>query len=78
MKKSRDITEASARLEKAVAHIADDSYSPLLLYQCYEMTAISILDSEAHLYNEGELSAFLLGYLAAKQYQLGIQASELT
>lgn len=72
-----DLTEVSARLEEAVARVADDSYTPLLLYQCYEMTAIGILDSEAHQHDEGVLRAYLLGYLSAKLRELGVDPSEL-
>jgi hypothetical protein len=70
--KSCDLTEVGARLEEAVKRVTDNSFSPLLLYQCYEMTAITMLDSEHACYPDGHLMAYLNGYLSAKSSELGI------
>ena len=73
--KSCNLAEVSARLEEAVARITGPPANPGELYDRFEMTAISILDSEHENYPEGVLYDFLLGYLSEKRRQLGLEVS---
>ncbi len=70
---SQDLLEVSARLEKAVERITGPPDNSEDLYERYEMTAISILDSEFENYPEGELCEYLMGHLAAKRLKLGLE-----
>lgn len=65
----RTLAEVSARLEEAVIASSDDCHTAQELYDCYEMVAIQILDSNFDAFPEGELELFLRGYLAALEYQ---------
>ncbi|MBR9890000.1 MAG: hypothetical protein GYB20_20150 [Oceanospirillales bacterium] len=65
----RTLPEASARLEEAVKASSGDRHSAQDLYDCYEMVAIQILDSNFENFPEGELELYLRGYLAAIEYQ---------
>jgi len=70
---SQDLLEISARLEKAVERITGPPDNAEETYERYEMTAISILDSEHENHPEGELCEFLMAYLAAKRRELGLE-----
>ena len=65
----RTLSEVSARLEKAVIATSADSHTNQELYDCYEMVAIQILDSEFEAFPDGELELYLKGYLDALRYQ---------
>jgi len=68
--------EISARLEEAVARIKDPPVNAEEIYERFEMTAISILDSEHENYPEGVLTEYLLGYLSEKRRELGLEVSQ--
>lgn len=70
---SQDLLEVSARLEEAVERIPDRANDAEEIFQLYEMTAISILDSECFNYPDGELYLYLLEYLKHKRRQLGLK-----
>jgi hypothetical protein len=72
MTTSRRLVEVGARLEKAVMTIPGEVSNPLELYECYERSAIAILDSEVHLYEENELLNYLQNYLQSKRRGLGV------
>lgn len=72
----RNLAEVGARLEKAVSNFPAEA-DPLQRYLLYEQMATAILDSEHADYPAGELLAYLLGYLAAKRYELGIKHADL-
>jgi len=75
--KSCNLAEVGVRLEEAVKRVSDDTYTPLLLYQAYEMTAIAILDSEHENWPEGVLCRYLMAYLSEKRRELGLLPSQL-
>jgi len=66
----RELAEVSARLDVAVYTNIDDIHSPEDLYDKYEMTAISILDSNEYRFGDGSLEIFLKRYLELKAEQL--------
>ncbi|NVK02196.1 MAG: hypothetical protein HWE12_11685 [Oceanospirillaceae bacterium] len=66
----RELAEVSARLDVAVYTNIDDIHSPADLYDKYEMTAISILDSNEYRFSDGSLEIFLKRYLELKAEQL--------
>jgi len=66
----RELAEVSARLDVAVYSNIDDVHSPADLYEKYEMTAISILDSYDYRFGDGSLEIFLKRYLELKAEQL--------
>jgi len=66
----RKLAEVSARLDVAVYSNIDDINSPADLYEKYEMTAISILDSNEYPFSDGSLEIFLKRYLELKAEQL--------
>lgn len=68
----RDISEVSAHLEESVARHSK-GLSNQELYDLYEMTAISILDSEFANYPENTLQAYLEKLLKVKRVQLDIE-----
>jgi hypothetical protein len=70
---SSNLAEVGARLEEAVLRIHDPPTDNEELYERYEMTAISILDSEACLYGDDELYHYLRDYLERKRRQLGLK-----
>ena len=65
----RTLAEASARLEEAIKASSGDCHTAQELYDCYEMVAIQILDSNFEAFPDGELELYLRGYLAALEYQ---------
>jgi hypothetical protein len=73
MTTSQDYLEVSARLEEAVERITGPPDNAEDLYERFEMTAISILDSEHENYPEGKLCEYLLGHLAEKRLKLGLE-----
>ena len=75
---SQERLEISARLEKAVERITGPPVNAEEIYERYEMTAISILDSEHENYPEGELCEFLMGHLAEKRRELGLEPFKKT
>lgn len=66
----RTLAEALDRLERGVFNNIDDIDTPEDLYNKYEMTAISILDSNFDAFPDEELELFLKYYLAFKAEQL--------
>ena len=70
---SQECLEVSARLEKAVERITGPPVDAEETYERYEMTAISILDSEFDNYPEDELYHYLMDYLKCKRKQLGVE-----
>ena len=72
---SQELLEVTLRLEQAVARITGPPANPGELYDRFEMTAISILDSEHENYPEGMLYDYLLAYLSEKRLQLGLEVS---
>ncbi len=70
---SQERLDISARLEEAVERITGPLVDAEDLYERFEMTAISILDSEHENYPEGELCEYLMDYLAAKRLKLGLE-----
>lgn len=70
---SYDLVEVSARLEEAVARITGPPANAEEEYERYEMTAVSILDSECFNYPDGELYLYLLDYLKNKRRELGLK-----
>jgi len=68
--------EISARLEEAVERITGPPVDAEDLYERYEITAISILDSEHENHPEGELFQYLMTYLAEKRRELGLEPFE--
>tara|TARA_R110002111_G_scaffold55408_7_gene95271 strand:+ start:1294 stop:1530 length:237 start_codon:yes stop_codon:yes gene_type:complete len=73
MTKSQDLLEVSARLEEAVKRITEPPDNAEEEYERFEMTAISILDSESENYPEGVLCRHLSDYLSAKRRELGLE-----
>jgi len=73
---SQDLLEVSARLEEAVLRITGPPDNAEDLYERFEMTAISILDSEHGNYPEGVLCGHLRGILSDKRRELGLEPSE--
>ena len=73
---SRDLSKVSARLEEAVLRITGPPANPEELYERFEMTAISILDSEHGNYPEGVLCAYLWDILSEKRCELGLEPSK--
>lgn len=74
---SSDLAEMGARLEEAVRRVATSSMTPLELYQCYEMTAIQILDSQFHNFTGDALQNYLMRYLEQKRGELDVSEDEL-
>ena len=74
---SSNLAEIGARLEIAVRRATNASMTPLELYQCYEMTAIQILDSQFHQFPGDALQDYLMRYLELKRGELGVAESEL-
>lgn len=74
---SQERLEISARLEEAVLRITGPPANAEDLYERFEMTAISILDSEHENYPEGVLTEYLLGYLSEKRRELGLEVYPL-
>jgi hypothetical protein len=70
---SQERLDISARLEKAVARITGPPDNPEELYERWENSAISLLDSECYNYPDGELYSFLLDYLRQKRGQFGLK-----
>lgn len=70
---SKVYLQVSARLEKSVACITGPPTNAEEEYEQFEMTAISILDSESFNYPDGELYLYLLHYLKDKRRQLGLK-----
>jgi hypothetical protein len=70
---SQDLLEISARLEEAVLRITGPPDNAEEEYERYEMTAISILDSEHENYPEGVLCRHLMDILAEKRRELGLE-----
>ena len=73
---SQDLLEVSARLEEAVLRITGPPDNAEDLYERFEMTAISILDSEHGNYPEGVLCGYLRGILSDKRCELGLEPFE--
>ena len=73
---SQELLEVSARLEEAVLRITGPPVNPEEQYERFEMTAISILDSEHGNYPEGVLCRHLMDYLSGKRRELGLEPSE--
>lgn len=69
---SQECLEISARLEKAVERISEPPDNAEDTYERYEMTAISILDSEHENYPEGVLCRHLETILSEKRRALGL------
>ena len=76
MTTSQELLEVSARLEEAVLRITGPPDNAEALYERFEMTAISILDSEHANYPEGVLCAYLRGILSGKRRELNLEPSE--
>ena len=74
---SSELAEVGVRLEEAVRRINNSSMTPLELYECYEMTAIQLLDSNFHLYPGDTLQDYLMQYLIDKRGELGVNETEL-
>lgn len=74
---SSDLAEIGARLEEAVKRVATASMTPLELYQCYEMTAIQLLDCHFHQFTGDALQDYLMQYLGQKREELGVTEAEL-
>jgi len=72
---SQDLLEVSARLEEAVLRITGPPDNAEDLYERFEMTAISILDSEHGNYPEGVLCRYLEAILSEKRRELGLEPS---
>lgn len=66
----RTLAEVVVRLERGTIEYIDDIETPQDLYDKYEMTAISILDSNFDQFPDHELEIFLKHYLAFKAEQL--------
>ena len=66
----RSLTEVGVRLEEAVTALPWRADDPSELYDQYEMVAIQILDSEHHLFREGELANYLAAILKVKELEL--------
>jgi len=73
---SQERLEISARLEEAVERITGPPVDAEEIYERYEMTAISILESEHENYPEGDLCRHLMGYLSEKRRELGLEPFE--
>lgn len=74
---SSELAEVGVRLEEAVQRVANASMTPVELYQCYEMTAIQILDSDFHQFEGDTLQDYLMRYLELKRGELGVTEAEL-
>lgn len=74
---SSDLAEMGARLEEAVKRVATASMTPLELYQCYEMTAIQLLDCHFHQFTGDALQDYLMQYLEQKRGEIGVTEAEL-
>jgi len=72
----RSLAEVRARLEEAVNALPEGP-TPLAQYECYEMIAIEMLDSEFELYQEGLLEDYLKVYLHLKRLELGVDEADL-
>jgi len=70
---SQECLEVSACLEKAVERIKKPPDNAEDLYERYEMTAISLLDSDAYLYREDELYHCLRNHLEHIRKKLGLK-----
>lgn len=66
----RTLAEVVVRLETAVMINIDHIDTPQDLYDHYEMTAISILDSNFDDFPDNELEIFLKHYLTLKEKEL--------
>jgi hypothetical protein len=69
---SQHLLEVSARLEEAVERITGPPANAEELYDRFEMTAISILDSEFENYPKGAICRHLMAYLSAKRSELAL------
>lgn len=74
---SSNLAEVGVRLEESVQRVANTAMTPLELYQCYEMTAIQILDSDFHQFEGDTLQDYLMRYLELKRGELGVTEAEL-
>lgn len=72
---SQERLEVAARLEEAVLRIPGIPNNAEEMFERYEMTAISVLDSEHANYGEGVLCGFLSDYLSVKREELGLEPS---
>jgi len=72
---SQERLDISARLEKAVERITGPPDNAEELYERFEMTAISILDSEHENYPEGVMTGHLMAILSKKRRELGLEVS---
>lgn len=68
------LVEVGARLEKIVSESCYPHHPPSSeeLFDCIEMVAIQILDSQYQDFREGELLSYLQKFLKAKRKQLGL------
>lgn len=73
---SQELLEVGVRLEEAVLRITGPPSDAEELYDRFEMTAISILDSEHGNYPEGVLCGHLMDYLSDKRCELGLKPFE--
>jgi len=73
---SQERLEISARLEEAVERITGPPANAEDLYERFEMSAISILDSEHENYPEGMLTGLLMAILSEKRRELGLESFE--
>lgn len=72
---SQERLEMAARLEEAVLRIPGIPTNAEEMFERYETTAISVLDSEHANYGEEVLCGFLSDYLSAKRQELGLEPS---
>ena len=72
---SQERLEISARLEEAVERITGPPDNAEEEYERWEMTAISILDSEHENYPEGVMTGHLMAILSKKRRELGLEVS---
>jgi hypothetical protein len=73
MTSQEGLLEVSARLEEAVLHIPGKPSNAEEIYERFEMTAISILDSEHENWPEGVLCGHLSDYLSEKRLALALE-----
>jgi len=75
---SQQRLEISARLEEAVERITGPPDNAVDLYERFEMTAISILDSEHENWPDGVLTGHLMAILSEKRRELGLEPFKKT
>jgi len=68
--------EVKLRLVEAVERMPGKPSNTEEEYERWEYSAIAILDSEYANFPEGDLCRYLIGYLAVKHQELGLEASE--